>query len=414
MFLALNLIFFCRDWGEIVRSPRYWAGAAIKISEKNAQEMVTLKSERVNIVGEVNLDDNNWTIFANRLFLEFFVENTDLVMKCLKANKVILRTLDPDILSKTICRAEEVEMSMNMLTISQLNSMFIEITNCKDLKLTKLNLDFNNIEDAVPETLSSAVSRLTEVSLGCTFPTIDQLNILLDDISKSKKENLKMLDLGSSDLSDIPTDMLTKAMGRLEKFDLSDAHLTTTQLNALFIYLSQASDVKLQTLNLSMNDLSGIAPEFLPTAVCKLEKVDLSDTQLTTNHLNFLFSEISECTMLTLKKLDVGENFLSKLNEDTLASAVCRLEEVHLNLTHITTNQINAIFEKISKWSQSKLKIITLKNNNLSDVHKDDLENAVSKLEKAGLLEDDLNYEQILIFCNAPDLYNKIQNCNFW
>ena len=397
-----------------MRIPRYWAGAAIKINEKNAQEMLTLKSERVNIVGEVNLDDNNMTITANRLFLEFFVENIDLVIKCLKANKVILRNLDPGILSKAICRAEEVEMSMSMLTISQLNSMFSEITNCEDLKLTKLNLDFNDIEDAVPETLSSAVSRLTEVSLGCTFPTIDQLNILLDDISKSKKENLKMLDLGSSDLSDIPTDMLTKAMGRLEKFDLSDAHLTTTQLNALFSYLSQASDVKLQTLNLSMNDLSGIAPEFLPTAVCKLEKVDLSDTQLTTNHLNFLFSEISECTMLTLKKLDVGENFLSKLNEDTLASAVCRLEEVHLNLTHITTSQINAIFEKISKWSQSKLKIITLKNNNLSDVHKDDLENAVSKLEKAGLLEDDLSYEQILIFCNAPDLYNKIQNCHFW
>ena len=397
-----------------MRSPRYWAGAAIKISEKNAQEMVTLKSERVNIVGEVNLDDNNWTIFANRLFLEFFVENTDLVMKCLKANKVILRTLDPGILSKTICRAEEVEMSMNMLTISQLNSMFIEITNCKDLKLTKLNLDFNNIEDAVPETLSSAVSRLTEVSLGCTLPTKDQLNILLGDISKSKKLNLKMLDLGSSDLSDIPTDMLTKAIGRLDKFDASDAHLTTTQLNALFRYLSQASDVKLQTLNLSMNDLSDISPKFLPTTVCKLEKVDLSDTELTTNHLKCLFSEISECTLLTLKKLDVSENFLSELTEDTLASAVCRLEEVHLNLTHITTSQLNTIFEKISKWSQSKLKIITLKNNDLSNVYKDALENAVTKLEKADLLEDDLNNEQILNFCDASDLSNKIQDCNFW
>merc|ERR1711954_615532 len=134
----------------------------------------------------------------------------------------------PSILAGTICRAEQVKMTRNSFQLSEYNPIFSEIAHCKNLKLKTLILYGGNIKGVDPKTLSSAITRLKEVSLSEAFLSTNQLNILLKDISCSRNSYLRILELYGEDLSEVLSDVFAKGVCRLLEINLSE------QFDALF------------------------------------------------------------------------------------------------------------------------------------------------------------------------------------
>merc|ERR1719319_1874630 len=96
---------------------------------------------------------------------------------------------------------------------------------------------------------------------------------------------------------------------------------------------------------LAKNNLEKVSPELLKKAICHLEDVNLSSTDITTKQLNALFSFIP--TQNILRKINLTYNNLEKVSPELLKKAICHLEDVNLSSTDITTKQLNDLFSFI-------------------------------------------------------------------
>ena len=70
--------------------------------------------------------------------------------------------------------------------------------------------------------------------------------------------------------------------------------LSRNQLNEIFFRLSTLQKHKLQKLLIGNNDLSSVPPETVATALCGLDVVNISRTNLTTEHLNRIYTMAAE------------------------------------------------------------------------------------------------------------------------
>jgi len=124
-------------------------------------------------------------------------------------------------------------------------------------------------------------------------------------------------------------------------------------------------------------DLSSVDPELLAQAVTQLEEVWLQRTSLTPQQVTAI------CTAMTgnsqLKTLDLSGNNLSSVDADILAQAVAQLEEVGLDYTRLCQQKMEAIFAALD--TPSKMKVLRIGNNNLFDMDPEILARVVNKLE---------------------------------
>ena len=107
----------------------------------------------------------------------------------------------------------------------------------------------------------------------------------------------------------------------------------------------------------TQTDIDKVTPSVLASAVCRLNKCDFSESQLTRLQLEELFRKIVESKNLALTQLNIDDiEDLKEVNEDILTSAVRRLEVVDLGgfVEGPTAAQIQAILDAQS--STSKLK----------------------------------------------------------
>jgi len=139
------------------------------------------------------------------------------------------------------------------------------------------------------------------------------------------------------------------------------------------------------------SNLSAVDPELLAQAVTQLDEVVLENTRLTPQQVTAI------CTAITgnsqLKTLDLWGNNLSSADAGILAQAVTQLEKVELGYTRLTPQQVEAIFAALDTSSQ--MKILRIRSNNLSSVDPDVLARGVNKLETVDMRDTDLTEQQI-------------------
>ena len=84
------------------------------------------------------------------------------------------------------------------------------------------------------------------------------------------------------------------------------------------------SEIKVKSLALAGNLLPCFDDETVAEAVCKLEKADLEDTHLSKNQVMAIFSHIRESNKINLKLLKINEKFkgLEKLRLDQVPRSV--------------------------------------------------------------------------------------------
>ena len=124
-------------------------------------------------------------------------------------------------------------------------------------------------------------------------------------------------------------------------------------------------------------------------------KLDLTFTKLTPFQCDSLFEELENNKYIRLRDASFKAANLQNVKASTLAAVISRLEKVNLSFTELTKDQLTALCEKISSRRNVNIKAIELFSVDLSPVNSGLLGKAVSFLENANLSNTELSHQQI-------------------
>ena len=119
-----------------------------------------------------------------------------------------------------------------------------------------------------------------------------------------------------NDLSHISPDILAEAVLRLEYIDLCRKELTPDQVKTTFSKLANCENLPMKVLDISENDLSSVPTNVLVKAISRLETVTLDSTRLIPTQINGIFSLVAERTSLKLRKVDLRSNEVRSVPEE--------------------------------------------------------------------------------------------------
>ena len=124
-------------------------------------------------------------------------------------------------------------------------------------------------------------------------------------------------------------------------------------------------------------------------------KLDLTFTKLTPFQSDSLFEELQSNKFCRLREASFKAANLQNVKASSLAEVISRLEKVNLSFTELTKDQLTALCERINKRRNVNIKDIELFSVDLSPVNPKVLGKAVSFLENANLSNTELSHEQI-------------------
>lgn len=380
----------------------------------------------------------------NSICSKYLIELFELIPKHPSLRELNMKKQDLCQVSPVHLIAEAVKglikVNLEFTRLTSLQSTVILSSSLSSSTLEDLNLAQNDLSKVLPELVAQAATRLKKINLGETWLTTEHCVFLLTQTISSA--NLTDLRLSRVDLAEVPASLLGEAVQRLEKVDLEATNLVTSELllavlrsvNAsttlrclsLFIHckvqqsrlvyqdvppevLAQAvsrlhkanlafnklsndqckailtqslKTLTLTNINLQDINLSKISPDLLAPAIARLRKVDLSSTKLTKEQCKALLNKCATST--TLKNMRLGmNNNISVVDPDTLARAVCRLDNVDICNNSLTTDQCTALLQQMV--TSPTLQVVNLKLNLLSDVPVHLLAEALSRLKKVNL-----------------------------
>ena len=143
------------------------------------------------------------------------------------------------------------------------------------------------------------------------------------------------------------------------KLDLTFTKLTPVQSDWLFASLENNNSFRLTTASFKAANLQNVKPGTLAAVIGRLERVNLSFTELTKEQLTALFERINNRNNVNLKDIELFSVDLSPVSQKLLGKAVSRLENANLSNTELTQEQIQEILKSILD-SKSPTKLLNL------------------------------------------------------
>ena len=344
-----NVVLVCRLWREVGEAPRLWAWVVLRVNTENTgTRLEVLASRRMGCVRVLDVQEH-----LPRQQLELMepiltaISQGYFSLKKLHIQNINLSTLEPSLLAGVARRLEEVWMDGTQLTSEQA-AMVMTALCVKNSRLKMLDISCNDLSEVEPSLLARAVNGLEEVDLNDTKLTVEAVEEIISGVdqadTKLKKLNMSnAVDgvLGDKALFTQTPDLLAKALNKLEEVEIAYNNLTSKQIEAILSSICQKKS-NMKKLNMSCNKLSSLDPFLLATAVSRLEEVKMDGAGLTTKQAAGIMFAISS-NFTTLKHLVVSDNNLSKIPPYVLAKAVNKLEEVNMNNSQLTLQQMEAI-----------------------------------------------------------------------
>ena len=205
-------------------------------------------------------------------------------------------SLQPDQLADIVVnKLVELNMSGTEPSLEQVRAVLREIlASGGRRRLRTLTMGYNtNIAMVEPDLLATAVCQLTEVNLSGSALTVQQVEAVLGKIMMDQSR-LEVLSLGNTDLSEVDSALLGRAVCRLRKVQIWSGRLNRHQLRELCQIIYRTKDRRLQHLDLEGNDLHQVYPETLGLAVCCLRSVDLHNCKVTLDQVDFIFNQLAD------------------------------------------------------------------------------------------------------------------------
>jgi len=286
---------------------------------------------------------------------------------------------------KKVKRLDFSRLSLVLESIQQILEHSIQSDLCE------IDLQGVNLSTIAPELLSKSLQPLQKVDLTFTKLTSTQAEHLFSYFENNQPTKMKEMSFKAIKLSTISPAILASTIARMEKVNLSFTELTTDQLTALLDKLVTQNDVNLKDIEFFSVDLSGTPPRLLGKALGNLECVSLSNTELRFEHIQSFFEEIMGSKNLKDVNLDFSELFY--ISKDIFAKSLIQLEKVSLACTVMDIEQLEALFELISK--ESKIKELDLLDTDLTGLDAVLMGSAINKLEKVNISGSKLVGDQL-------------------
>ena len=393
----------------------------MKIDKENIEEV--LSSQRLRIVTGATLECSG-DVSASCLdsFLKVYIHissmlRTDAIkfqLKTLNISANLEEEKTRESLTELICNVEEVNLSESDIKSSEL---FEKIASCEDLRLKHLIVNNIDISSFPKDLVSRTLRKIEDVNISQSSMRYTQLNQLFEDLLSAEDSQLKRLDLSQNNLSYF---LQYAGLCLLEEVRLCQVFITTNTLTNILSSIAKSTNLKLKHLDLSDNNLSKLSPAALAEAATKLEKLSVSRTKLNPEQITGIFSRLRKQPDSKLKSLNISNNRLSApppgfrnnslsvsaLPARMLTRGLCNLEEANLANTRLNTQQVTAIFNDLLNIVPLQLKSFNLSNNNLSSVSLPALQNAVTRLEQINLVSCRLNLHHVLSL-NLKDFAQK-------
>merc|ERR550519_2482187 len=121
----------------------------------------------------------------------------------------------------------------------------------------------------------------------------------------------------------------------------------------------------MKSISITEIDMSTANPKLLARVLSKLEQVTLIANNLANQQVQQLFTKMNQnCSKISL--LDLSDNDLSPVDPDDLANVVNNIEEVHLDDTDLSTDQITALLTRAQ--ANTKLDKLSILGNRIYQV----------------------------------------------
>ena len=294
---------------------------------------------------------------------------------------------------------------------TQMEAVFTAIIQSQDLALKTLvrtSLPYTSaIQEVSPDVMAAAVVKLKGfVQDRSTEDQVVEVLTRLGTTPDSKLRDLKLNFLQPNfstgpefNISQISPEILTKA---LLSIDLDYLGLDNFKFSAeqLIQLLAKIRDSELKLTHLCLegdNSLSQVPPQLVASAFSRLESVVLNSAEsvdlISAEQLSAIFTMLlsQELAGSKLKSLDILfiEEELSTISPDVLVEGIRRLETFELHYSTVTAEQINAILSAVTEGRQGMLKTIKIVISN------EDILGTVSQtlLESAQQMKDLLEIE---------------------
>ena len=185
------------------------------------------------------------------------------------------------------------------------------------------------------------------------------VNLLFSFISDNDDYDVEFLRCDTVTLTTVPTQLAT-SLCKIAKVELIETKLSARQLHYLFRAIGQSSHLKLRKVVLDDVRLDQVDPATLGLAVANVEEITLTWVQLSITY-EAIFRVLSQCKP-KLKKLIIEQTWeiMDWVRDvDSMAQAVCLVQDVELNYCDLSRDQLEAIFRNISTTPELHLQNLT-------------------------------------------------------
>ena len=353
----------CSRWREIGEIPRLWSSFPVIVKSRNMSVIPEILSMRrmqglKKLMIETKLSEKvSQTIVRHPGLGEFEMSQRNdeqtiisvIKVICskvcqgiiLKLNNKNISGIDAVLLVGAVTKLETLEISNTKLTQQQIVAILTVVSEGR--KMTKLDINSNNMSGVDPELLAKTVTKTKIFNVGDTNLTQQQAEAILTAVSEAK--TVMELDIAFNNLSGVDEGLLAKAVTNLKTLNVNRSKLTQRQIVTILTAL-----IKGNTLHIGMNDLSRVDPGLLARRVTKLEVLDVHDTELSQLQVFAIIHAVSVSNKIN--ELYIGENDLSEVDPGLLTKAVTKLVRLDVQNTKLTQQQNEAILNTLNTGSK--------------------------------------------------------------
>lgn len=201
--------------------------------------------------------------------------------------------------------------------------------------------------------------------------------------------NLVEVSLLGTNVASVSPELLAFFVVGIPRVDMV-ATLTDQRHISAIIAAVGGKEIKIQELNFSGNDLSQVAGKYLAGAVCNLNKLNISTTNLSEGQMEEIFLALNKqrrVSSLSIRRSQVGH-----LPTSLFVRAVLQLKEVDLGLTNMSSDQLSVLCAALPHTRS--LQKLDLTGLCLSQLEPRLLAEGLARLTEAGIRDCDLTVEQ--------------------
>lgn len=214
-------------------------------------------------------------------------------------------------------KLEKVNISGSKLAGEQLNPMVEQF----DFKVLKdLNLDYLDLSKMSIENICNLLKKLEKISLKKCNLTPEQLNSFWSVLSApDESTQIKDINFHGNNFSAVTTESLVEGATKLLSLDISHTNIPTEATCKVFESITTCQDNTLRNLVLVGNSMQALDPNVISQAMQKLEKLDLSSSSLEPHQINTVLSAVCnplrELSLFNIKMENIDQEILERAKD---------------------------------------------------------------------------------------------------